>query len=753
MPPKAKRTQEGSNERTDTFYGTRLARGKDVLEWPYKTPSAEFMGKSGFYFTPTKKFTDRVTCFYCKKTQSNWNDVKDPTKHHLQLNPDCPFSKLLHLARERSTNPDFDWSNVDTFNNPLSKEATELRQETFGKSWPHDRLAKSSATSKNMVNAGFYYSPLDAGDDLAICVYCGVSLEGWEEDDDPLFEHQKRSKDCYFLKYLEKGDTSRNSIKRSLVPMENLNEVDEDDAHEENAHSQNLSHSHEESEVINHRSLRPQRKRQVVQELSSEDAVVEDDDDESFGITANNEELDDEEYLDGSNHKISKVISTSMKKSSQSKSTVSPFKKSKFLDSSFDNDMFSVNKTQNLEIPPVSKLLSPSPEKLSKSKPNLESSLPLIGKPSQDKKPTPSPLRASSKPALSDITNISRKSSKSPKQKKLSEVLYPESDEENSIILISNSKENIDQDSSSRIKEESMQSALEEPKEISLYEDNKEDGDLEGDKNERNQTENILPDLTKRNDISQKEIDLVQDQEERGRPTTTERFEKLAKDSSHHIESPSKAANKSILQSISRFFQSPKLHRSQSPFLDSHYRGSDQIEPPIIGTNDTPIEESTDHHIVIDKEEEPAAPLEDDKQSILKDLDEAEPLHGSDDELQSSNYQSIDDANYTKDGDNYWMPTDTNKLFEKLEPLETAKNYLKELKDLDYELNDDVDGRISYFINEMPANELEMTISEWIIHSAEQGKKHLTETCETMLKQFDEECERAIRKLKELPTE
>jgi hypothetical protein len=37
-----------------------------------------------------------------------------------------------------------------------------------------------------MAKAGFVFTPQTPGDDTGTCLYCGVSLGGWDEDDDPL---------------------------------------------------------------------------------------------------------------------------------------------------------------------------------------------------------------------------------------------------------------------------------------------------------------------------------------------------------------------------------------------------------------------------------------------------------------------------------------------------------------------------------------------------------------------------------------
>ncbi|TPX65965.1 hypothetical protein SpCBS45565_g04820 [Spizellomyces sp. 'palustris'] len=51
-----------------------------------------------------------------------------------------------------------------------------------------------------MAAAGFIYFPLAESRDTAMCPYCKLSLDGWEPEDDPIIEHEKRQPTCQFLK-------------------------------------------------------------------------------------------------------------------------------------------------------------------------------------------------------------------------------------------------------------------------------------------------------------------------------------------------------------------------------------------------------------------------------------------------------------------------------------------------------------------------------------------------------------------------
>lgn len=72
----------------------------------------------------------------------------------------------------------------------------------MGKGWVHDRVEDHGANSRKvcspyfkrlhslnvhqMARAGFVYTPQHEGDDLATCLYCEVSLGGWDAEDDPM---------------------------------------------------------------------------------------------------------------------------------------------------------------------------------------------------------------------------------------------------------------------------------------------------------------------------------------------------------------------------------------------------------------------------------------------------------------------------------------------------------------------------------------------------------------------------------------
>lgn len=50
--------------------------------------------------------------------------------------------------------------------------------------------------SPQLARAGFFYQPTSSCPDNATCYLCRSSLDGWEEDDNPIEEHLKHAPTC-----------------------------------------------------------------------------------------------------------------------------------------------------------------------------------------------------------------------------------------------------------------------------------------------------------------------------------------------------------------------------------------------------------------------------------------------------------------------------------------------------------------------------------------------------------------------------
>lgn len=116
------------------------------------------MANAGFYAKPIDGSVDNACCGYCRKNLDGWEETDIPWEEHKSHSPACPLVCL---------------------DDPQSRELTF----TMG-SWKHS----GSISASNMSKAGFFYWPkledIDE-DDTAVCVQCGLALDGWEPNDDP----------------------------------------------------------------------------------------------------------------------------------------------------------------------------------------------------------------------------------------------------------------------------------------------------------------------------------------------------------------------------------------------------------------------------------------------------------------------------------------------------------------------------------------------------------------------------------------
>lgn len=134
--------------------------------------------KSGFYRT---KLFDNIVCCGC-----GWQsgDTQLSIRHlnfiHKLHNPDCELSK----------NCPGDFVSYSKYKKEIYNVEI-IMGETF-LTWP-----KCYPDVRKMVEAGFYF--VGTGDATA-CVTCGVMLEHWKPDDNPLEEHRKASPLCELVR-------------------------------------------------------------------------------------------------------------------------------------------------------------------------------------------------------------------------------------------------------------------------------------------------------------------------------------------------------------------------------------------------------------------------------------------------------------------------------------------------------------------------------------------------------------------------
>ena len=94
---------------------------------------------------------------------------------------------------------------ASTMEDPTDLRIGDARRATFSSRWPHESKRGWVCKTEKMVDAGWYYAPTPESDDYVTCVYCKLSLDGWEPKDNPYDEHHRRSPECLFFSFATKG--------------------------------------------------------------------------------------------------------------------------------------------------------------------------------------------------------------------------------------------------------------------------------------------------------------------------------------------------------------------------------------------------------------------------------------------------------------------------------------------------------------------------------------------------------------------
>ncbi|KAI0021232.1 hypothetical protein F4780DRAFT_293780 [Xylariomycetidae sp. FL0641] len=165
-------------------------RASKAPAWPHKKLHPEHFARAGFYFAPTSEHPDNTVCFLCLKNVDGWEENDNPFEQHLRLSPHCGWAIVSAIAIGLS-----DYGLDD----PTSSEMSKARKATFAGRWPHEGKKGWKCKTKQLVDAGWKYTPTMESDDMATCTYCDLALDGWEPTDNPWDEHYRRSPDCQYF--------------------------------------------------------------------------------------------------------------------------------------------------------------------------------------------------------------------------------------------------------------------------------------------------------------------------------------------------------------------------------------------------------------------------------------------------------------------------------------------------------------------------------------------------------------------------
>ncbi|XP_039600264.1 baculoviral IAP repeat-containing protein 2 isoform X1 [Polypterus senegalus] len=177
------RSLEDLCHRSNLSSNLNMRREQDRLDtfqnWNVSNVMPSELAKAGFYYTGQ---SDRVMCFSCGGTLSNWEPGDRAVVEHQRHYPQCRF-----MRGERTENVPLTPLCVS---NPVM-QLYEERLATFI-NWP----TRIPVRPDQLAKAGFYY--VGRNDDVK-CFCCDGGLRCWESGDDPWVEHAKWFPRCEYL--------------------------------------------------------------------------------------------------------------------------------------------------------------------------------------------------------------------------------------------------------------------------------------------------------------------------------------------------------------------------------------------------------------------------------------------------------------------------------------------------------------------------------------------------------------------------
>ncbi|KAF7922854.1 uncharacterized protein EAE97_011018 [Botrytis byssoidea] len=186
---------------------TTGSKAPKSLKWPHKSLLPEELAKAGFFYYPSQSNPDNCACFLCHRSIDAWEEGDDPLKEHLKHSPNCGWAIVASIeAQDEELSREF----------PASLRMVEARTATFAGKWPHEAKRGWKCKTKQLVNAGWKYTPTEESNDMATCTYCSLALDGWEPSDKPLDEHFNRSPECPFFILIDEHN-SELALKKSTT--------------------------------------------------------------------------------------------------------------------------------------------------------------------------------------------------------------------------------------------------------------------------------------------------------------------------------------------------------------------------------------------------------------------------------------------------------------------------------------------------------------------------------------------------------
>ncbi|GME78728.1 unnamed protein product [Ambrosiozyma monospora] len=198
-----------------------------------------------------------------------------------------------------------------------------------------------------------------------------------------------------------------------------------------------------------------------------------------------------------------------------------------------------------------------------------------------------------------------------------------------------------------------------------------------------------------------------------------------------------------------------KVKFSSLPFSSLAKSQSTPQPPPDLVATETSNSKNNNNNAE-DKDKDEDVDMDRPEQEVAKVISVDEILENDDieedqEEDISSDVEMLDSMGDTE-GDE-WVPIDNCKLDRRVNELNAASTYLKTVSKTRYRsLREDLNGKLTGFISDMPPEELDMSIKEWILYQAQKASDLLDSEGDRLLKIFEKDSERALKVLENLPT-
>ncbi|GAA6056283.1 hypothetical protein JCM3770_006756 [Rhodotorula araucariae] len=198
--------------RRATFHKSRKAAATKPLNWPYPLtgPAAKAssvhpdrLAEAGFFATPTRDDPTVTTCFLCDVVIGEWEDGEDPLYRHQAAADEAGIRCGWVTVQSEGWGPEGvdarppeQWEALwgdDGELHPRGGRMGAAREHTFRIGWPHHG-EEGIPTAAEIAAAGWYFRPgaTEESADQCACLYCGRTVEGWEEGDDPVALHKRK---------------------------------------------------------------------------------------------------------------------------------------------------------------------------------------------------------------------------------------------------------------------------------------------------------------------------------------------------------------------------------------------------------------------------------------------------------------------------------------------------------------------------------------------------------------------------------